>query len=116
MNNFKKLNVWKKAIELATNIYKETEYFPNDELYGLTSQIRRCTVSISSNIAEGAGRQSKKEFRHFLNIAAGSCNELETQLIISSNLEYIEEANSEHLQNSIIEIRKMLYALKSSIN
>ncbi|MBN2732317.1 MAG: four helix bundle protein [Balneolaceae bacterium] len=90
MNNFRELNVWKKAVDLSTKIYKIIEEYPKEEIYGLTSQTRRCTVSISSNIAEGAGRRSRKEFRQFLDIVTGSCYELETQLIISQNLSYID--------------------------
>lgn len=79
MNNFRNLDVWDKAVELATVVYQNTENFPKAELYGLTSQMRRSAVSISSNIAEGAGRGSKNEFKQFLNISTGSCYELETQ-------------------------------------
>ena len=80
MNNFRKLKIWKRSISLATDVYDITNQFPKSELYGITSQVRRSVVSISSNIAEGAGRQSQKEFIQFLNIAKGSCYELETQL------------------------------------
>lgn len=88
MNNFRNLDVWDKAVELATYAYKMTESFPKAEKYGLMSQMRRSAVSISSNIAEGAGRDSKKEFNQFLNISTGSCYELETQLTISQNLKF----------------------------
>lgn len=115
MNNFRKLNVWKKAVNLATVVYKQTKPFPKEERFGLTSQIRRCTVSISSNIAEGAGRGSAKDFKHFLNIATGSCNELETQLIISKNLNYLKQNEFEETKSAVIEIQKMLHSLKVSI-
>jgi four helix bundle protein len=115
MNNFRKLSVWDKAVKLATNVYKKTEKFPKYEIYGLTSQIRRCTVSIGSNIAEGAGRESSKEFRHFLNIATGSCYELETQLTISKNLGYINKTEFNSLIRSVVEIQKMLHALKKTL-
>lgn len=115
MNNFRKLSVWTKAVALATNIYKKTEQFPKHELYGLTSQIRRCTVSIGSNIAEGAGRGSGKEFRQFLNIATGSCYELETQLTISKNLGYINKTDFNSLIKSVVEIQKMLHSLKKTL-
>ena len=85
------LNVWKKAISLVTLIYKYTANFPKEEVYGLTSQIRRCAVSIPSNIAEGSARTTKKDYAHFLAIALGSIAELETQLIISKNLSYLSE-------------------------
>ncbi|HET6528136.1 MAG TPA: four helix bundle protein [Balneolaceae bacterium] len=115
MNNFRKLNVWKKAIKLATAIYEQTDTFPKEERYGLTSQMRRCAVSVGSNIAEGAGRGSGKEFRQFLNIATGSCYELETQLIISRNLNYIGKSEFKTINSSVVEIQKMLHSLKKAI-
>lgn len=115
MNNFRELNVWKKAVHLATIVYKITERLPKTEMYGLTSQIRRATVSISSNIAEGAGRNSKKEFRQFLNIATGSCYELETQLTISKNLNYLTQDDFNNLMNTVTEIQKMIYSLIKSL-
>lgn len=115
MHNFKELLVWNKSVELATEIYQLTNSYPKIEMYGLTSQIRRCSVSVSSNIAEGAGRFSKNEFRHFLNIAYGSSFELETQLIISKNLKYVDNDNFESLNNKITDVQKMLYKLIKSI-
>ena len=111
MNNFRELSVWQKAVDIATKIYEVTDQFPKREDYGITSQLRRSAVSISSNIAEGAGRRSKKEFRQFLDFATGSCYELETQLTISKNLNYINDVIFEHLKNALTEIQKMLYAL-----
>jgi four helix bundle protein len=116
MNNFRELNVWQKAVALATTIYRITENYPKEEIYGLTSQIRRCTVSISSNIAEGAGRRTKKDFRHFLDMATGSCYELETQLTISKNLDYIAKNEFETLKSDLTEIQKMMYALIKSLS
>ena len=110
------LDVWKKSIDLVTEIYKVTESFPKSELYGLTSQIRRCAVSVPSNIAEGAARTSPKEFSHFLSIALGSLSELETQLIISNNLEFIPKSKFDSLLENIITIRKMTVGLKKSIS
>lgn len=115
MNNFRELLVWDKAVELAIYIYELTEKYPRKEVYGLTSQIRRSVVSISSNIAEGSGRRSKKEFRHFLDIAFGSCFELETQLIISFKLNYIDEGHFADVKHSLIEVQKMLYALNKTV-
>ncbi|MEZ5103173.1 MAG: four helix bundle protein [Draconibacterium sp.] len=116
MNKFKELNVWQKAIQLVTKIYSQTSEYPKEEYYGITSQIRRCAVSIPSNIAEGAGRGSKKEFSHFLDIAKGSSFELETQLIISSNLKYIKQNIFEELISELNEIQKMITGLQKSIN
>ena len=114
-HNFKELNVWQKGIEIVVNIYKLTCNFPKEEKFGLTSQIQRCAVSIPSNIAEGCGRTSEKELQHFLSISLGSSSELETQLIVSSKLGYI---NEDELKNVIIEltiIQKMLYKFYDSI-
>ena len=109
------LDVWKKSIDLVTVIYKVTESYPKSELYGLTSQIRRCAISVPSNIAEGAARTSTKEFSQFLSIALGSIAELETQLIVSSNLNLLEKSDFNSLIESLITIRKMLTGLKKSI-
>jgi len=114
MHNYKELKVWNKSVNLATNIYKQTKNFPKSEIYGITSQIRRSAISISSNIAEGAGRSGKKEFKHFLNISNGSAFELETQIIISKELEYISDDELESLNKPIIEIQKILYRLIKS--
>jgi four helix bundle protein len=90
----KDLDVWKEAVMLVKKIYELTSVFPKEEIYGLTSQIRRAVVSIPSNIAEGAARNSRKEFIQFLYIALGSCAELDTQLIIAKELGYINECQS----------------------
>lgn len=102
MHNYKELSVWNKSVSLATGVYSSTQKFPKVEKYGITSQIRRSVVSISSNIAEGAGRFGKKEFRHFLNIAYGSSFELETQLIISKNFKYLSESEFDQLMNDLM--------------
>jgi four helix bundle protein len=98
------LEIWKISMELTTKIYKLTETFPKEEIYGITSQIRRCAVSIPSNIAEGKGRRTNKDFINFLYIAKGSLNELQTQIIIANNLEYIKEED----KNQIIKISEAL--------
>ena len=89
MHNFKELKVWQEAMSLAKDVFVITRNFPSEEKFGLTSQINRCSVSLPSNIAEGAGRQSDKEFNQFLNIALGSSYELETQLLLSNDFNYI---------------------------
>jgi len=114
MHNFKELKIWSKAIDLASEVYKATSILPTEEKYGLTSQIRRCAVSIPSNIAEGAGRNTNGEFRQFLGIANGSCYELQTQLILSGKLRLIDEKIIERLLNEIDEIQKMNYKLQES--
>lgn len=112
MDNFRNLIAWKRAVELATDVYSKTIHFPKFELYGLTSQIRRAAVSVSSNIAEGAGRRSKKAFANFLGISYGSACELETQLLIARNLEYLKEDDFKILFDELNEIQKMLYVLE----
>ena len=87
MNNLKELKIWNKAVDLAVEVYKATASFPTDEKFGLVSQTRRAAVSISSNIAEGAGRNSNKEFNNFMGIANGSSFELHTQLLIANKFE-----------------------------
>ena len=110
------LDVWKKSIDLVTSIYKFTADYPKDEMYGLTSQIRRCAVSIPSNISEGSARTTKKDFSHFLAIALGSVAELETQLIISKNLNYLPDSVLNELMSELISIRRMTLGLRKSIN
>lgn len=106
------LDVWKSSIELVTKIYSVTESFPKNELYGITNQIRRCAVSIPSNIAEGAARSSDKEFSYFLSIAMGSLAELETQLIVSRNLNFLPSKLSEELIEKLVTIPRMTLGLK----
>lgn len=111
MHNFKDLKVWQKAMDLAVEIYRAMSLLPNDEKFGLVSQIKRCTISISSNIAEGAGRNTDLQFKHFLNISQGSAFELETQLIISNRLGLISDELAKSLLEQTTEIQKMIYAL-----
>ena len=115
MHNFKDLKVWRKSIDLAVEVYKATSLLPDDEKYGLISQMKRCSVSISSNIAEGSGRGSSAQFKYFLNISQGSAFELETQLIISNKLELLDDELAENLIDKTMEIQKMIYALDKSI-
>ena len=114
MNKFKDLKVWQKAIQLVVKVYSESAIFPQEKIYGITSQIRRSAVSIPSNIAEGAGRNTKKEFAHFLSIAKGSSFELETQLIISKELGLLNEVVFESVISELDEIQKMITGLQKS--
>jgi four helix bundle protein len=107
-----RLKVWQRAIDFVTDIYKLTEEFPKEEIYGLVSQMRRAAVSISPNIAEGAARWSKAEFRKFLCIAQGSIAELETQVIISSKLGYCK--THENFLSELDEISRMIVGLRRS--
>lgn len=107
----KDLNVWIKSIDFVTKIYKATKCFPKEEVYGLQGQIHRAAISIPSNIAEGASRNTNKEFIQFLYIALGSASELETQIVISGKIGYIEDVNA--LLKEIETIKKMLNGLIS---
>ena len=93
IKSYKELLIWQKGIKIVVLVYKLTQCFPKDEIYALTSQLKRASVSVPSNIAEGFGRQSDKSFNHFVNIARGSLNEIETQLIIAKELDFISENN-----------------------
>jgi len=102
------LIVWQRAIELTVCIYKLTRSFPKDELYGLTSQMRRASVSVASNIAEGRGRLNTAEFRQFLGIAQGSIFELKTQLTVARKLDLADHKNLDHAESLSEEVSKML--------
>ena len=115
MTSHKDLKVWQKGIELVKSIYEITQLFPSNEQLGLVSQMRRAAVSIPSNIAEGCGRNSDKELIHFLYIALGSASELETQIIISQELSFLQPEKSEQMQSLIFEIIKMTSSLIKSI-
>ena len=115
MNNYKELIVWQKARVFTKDIYLLLNTFPSDEKYGLISQIKRATISITSNIAEGSGRDTKKDFSRFLDIALGSCYEVENQLILSSDLKFIKENELDTYISTINEIEKMLIGLIKSI-
>lgn len=114
MATHKDLIVWKKGIEMVKLVYTASQSFPKEELYGLASQMRRCAVSIPSNIAEGYGRLSNKELKHFLYISLGSASELETQLIIAKELGFMSEQNFETLSFMVNEEIKMISALIKS--
>lgn len=115
MKTHKDLIVWKKAIDFVTALYSKTNEYPKSEIYGITSQLRRASVSIPSNIAEGSARNHDKEFIQFLYIALSSSVEVETQLIISRNLNFISEKDFEELNSELDQIGKMLQGLIKSI-
>jgi len=110
MRNFRELKVWQKAHQLVLNIYKITRHFPEDERFGLVSQIRRAAASIPTNIAEGCGRQGNRDFAHFLSMAAGSASEVDYQLLLARDLTYLPVENYQECQAAVEEIRRMLYA------
>lgn len=115
MNNFKELIVWQKSMTFVTNVYRETRTFPKEELFGLTSQMRRAACSIPMNISEGAGRKTPADFSRFLDMARGSANELETQLLISKNLEYLSVSAFLSLNMDLDEIQRMIRGLQNSL-
>jgi four helix bundle protein len=115
LKTYKDLKVWQRSYQLCLDIYKVTKAFPKEEIYGLTSQIRRAAVSIPSNIAEGYGRKTTPEYIRSLYIAYGSNCELETQTLLSGDLGYIEAAKSKKVQDEIGEVERMLKALIKSL-
>jgi len=114
-DSYRDLIAWRKATQLALRIYRCTQKFPKDELYGLTSQMRRAGVSIASNIAEGKGRYSRKELMQFLFYARGSLSELETQLFIARELGYLDLAEVRKIEDQSIELGRILNGLTASI-
>lgn len=116
IKTYRDLLVWQKSMILVANIYKASKSFPKDEAYGLTSQIRRCAVSIPSNIAEGYGRNSTSDYIRSLHIATGSLYELQTQLEICLNLQYLNKSNFDKLYESSREIERMLSSLTRKLN
>jgi len=106
IHSYKDLIVWQRSMELVVSIYELTDQFPKEEIYGITSQIRRSSISVPSNIAEGAGRKSPKEFKQFLFIALGSLSELETQIIIAKNLKYIDKEINDKINIEIVTLIK----------
>jgi four helix bundle protein len=108
MKNFRELKVWKKGHELTLAVYKTTARFPQEERYGLTSQIRRASASVPANIAEGCGRGSDAELARFLRIAAGSANELEYHLLLANELEMLNSSEHKRLTKQVTEVKRML--------
>lgn len=115
-SDFKELKVWREAFELAKEIYLITTKFPKDEMYGMTSQIRRATVSISNNIAEGCGRNTSKDFISFLYNSMGSCKEVENLLMLAKELKYIGVDDFNLLNDKVDHIGKMLTQFIKSVN
>ncbi|MCD6013242.1 MAG: four helix bundle protein [Flavipsychrobacter sp.] len=115
MNNFRELIVWQKSIDLVVRIYEVTKKFPESEKFNLVSQMQRCGTSIPSNIAEGAGRNSAAYFKQFLTVAIGSAYELETQLVISKKLNYVNEEIYNQLVRDITEVQRMIYGLHGTL-
>ena len=115
MRDFHKLIIWQRSHQLTLDVYKASKLFPKDELFGLTSQIRRAVSSIPTNIAEGCGRETNKDFAHFLQISIGSASETEYQLLLAHDLEYINNDDFERLTNEIVSVRKMIIKYQSEL-
>jgi four helix bundle protein len=114
-HNFRKLNIWKEGISLARETYSTTKAFPKSEVYGLSSQMQRCAVSVPSNIAEGTAKSTDKHFKQYLETALGSAFELETQLIIAFEIEYVSEETFKHLEKKIQSIQGMITRFMESL-
>jgi len=115
MHNYKEMKIWQKSRALVKVVYEISKSLPKEELYALTSQIRRAAISIPANIAEGAGRESEKEFAHFLAIANGSAFEVETQLFLCFDLNYISEVELNDFLIKIQEIQRMIFRFKQQL-
>lgn len=115
MRDFSKLTIWQRGHQLTLSVYDLTKAFPKEEIFCLTSQMKKSASSIPTNIAEGCGRSTNPQFKHFLDIAAGSATEIQYQLILSKYLGYITESIFNTLSNEAIEIRKMIYAFMEKL-
>ncbi len=116
MRDFKKFEVWQLSHQLTLKIYTSTKSFPKEEIFGLTSQIRRSFASIGYNISEGSGRNSDKEFANFINIALGSSNEAENQLILAKDLDYLNESDYQKFLTELTILKKKLVTLWNRLN
>lgn len=116
MRDFHNYKVWQRGHQFALDVYKQTKSFPKEELFGMTSQLRRASTSIPINVAEGCGRRSDAEFAHFLNIAAGSASEVEEELLLSFDLEFLNKKSYQQLDQEVKEIKAMLGALIETLH
>lgn len=115
MHNYKELKIWQRSIKLAEDVYALTGTFPKEEIYGLSQQLRRSAVSVPSNIAEGAGRGSNAQFKYFLEISMGSCNELQTQLELSLRFNYISREKADVILDEAYQVYKMILAFYNTL-
>jgi four helix bundle protein len=115
MHNYRELKIWQRSMDFVVRVYEVSANFPKEEKYGLISQLRRCAVSIPSNISEGAGRATNKQFRYFLEISMGSCNEAQTQIELASRFGYIAKVILEELISEALQIYKMILAFYNSL-
>ncbi len=115
MHNFRKLTIWTKSIAFVTDIYRITKTFPKEEKFGLCSQMERAAVSVPANIAEGSAKSSDKDFARFLEMSLGSAYELESELLVTRNLNYINEDVYSSFQSNLIEVEKMIIAFRDKL-
>ncbi len=115
MRDFRKLDVWDRSHQLTLDVYRATDSFPSNERFGLTAQIRRCAISIPSNIAEGAGRESRPDYARFLGVAIGSAHELDYQLQLSKDLGYLGVIRHGELAGDVVAVRSMLASLRKRV-
>lgn len=115
MNRYKNLEIWQRSLALATEVYKVTSSYPKEEKFALVSQIRRSVISVSSNIAEGAGRNTNAQYLFFINTAYGSLCELESQIILSQNLNYIKDEGADTILDEIEQLQKMIYTFSKRL-
>src|SRR5271156_3912905 len=115
MEDFKDLKVWTKAHALTLVVYRRTRMFPKEEMYGITSQLRRADASIGANIAEGCGRRSDGEMKRFLQIARGSASELEYNLLLAKDLQFLRAADFADLEAKVLEVQRMLASLVAAV-
>lgn len=115
MKDFRDLKVWERAHLLTLHVYRATSGFPREELYGLTSQIRRCSASIGANIAEGCGKRGNGEFQRYLQIASGSASELAYHILLSHDLHFLGDLDYHQLSENLAELRRMLTALLKKV-
>jgi four helix bundle protein len=115
MHNFRELKIWQRSMDLAEQVYKMTVYFPKEEIYGLSSQLKRCAVSVPSNISEGAGRATNRQFRHFLEFSMGSCNEIQTQTELAGRFNYISIDLRNQILEEALQVYKMILGFYNSL-
>lgn len=115
MRNFRELKVWEKAHAFSLQLYEATMAFPSEERFGLTSQLRRCTISIPSNLAEGCGRRTDRDLAHFCDIAMGSASEAEYQLLLARDLNYLPDDRHKQLERDLLEVKRMLNSFTAAV-
>lgn len=115
MHKFRELKIWQRSMDLTEKVYKMTRFFPREETFALSGQLKRCAVSVPSNISEGAGRATKKQFRYFLEISMGSCNEIQTQTELAGRFEYITTEMKDDVVDEANQIYKMILAFYNTL-